>query len=147
MLNNQLFTGGELYAFVTGKASTAVARTLQKKFTASKLNITIEQWSVLHQLWKFENLSQQQLCEKTFRDKPSITRLVDNLEKQDLVKRTPHPTDRRKNVIIATPKAKKLQQTTILLANETLSEALSGIPQHQIDLCKQALEVIYENLK
>jgi DNA-binding MarR family transcriptional regulator len=86
MLNNQ-FTRGELYSFITGKASTAIARRLQKKFNQAQLSITIEQWSVLYQLWKNDGLSQQELCDKTFRDKPSITRLVDNLEKLELVNR------------------------------------------------------------
>ena len=80
MPNNQ-FKRGELYSFITGKASTAIARRLQKKINARGLNLTIEQWSVLYQLWKKEGLSQQELCNATFRDKPSITRLVDNLEK------------------------------------------------------------------
>ena len=77
MPNNQ-FKRGELYSFITGKASTAIARRLQKKFNAAGLNITIEQWSLLYHLWKQEGISQQELCNATFRDKPSITRLVDN---------------------------------------------------------------------
>ena len=83
MSNNQ-FKKGELYSFITGKASTAIARRLQKKFNASGLNLTIEQWSVLYHLWKEDGKSQQELCNATFRDKPSITRLVDNLEKLQL---------------------------------------------------------------
>ena len=86
MPNNQ-FKRGELYSFITGKASTAIARRLQKKFKRMALNITIEQWSVLYHLWKQDGISQQELCNATFRDKPSITRLVDNLEKLKLVKR------------------------------------------------------------
>jgi DNA-binding MarR family transcriptional regulator len=54
---------------------------LQKNFKQANLDITIEQWSVLYHLWKEDGMSQQQLCDATFRDKPSITRLVDNLEK------------------------------------------------------------------
>ena len=80
MPNNQ-FKKGELYSFISGKASTAIARRLQKNFKLSGIDITIEQWSVLYHLWKDDGQSQQQLCEATFRDKPSITRLVDNLEK------------------------------------------------------------------
>ena len=80
MPNNQ-FKKGELYSFITGKASIAIARRLQKKFNNAGLNLTIEQWSVLYQLWKQDGSSQQDLCQRTFRDKPSITRLVDNLEK------------------------------------------------------------------
>ena len=100
MPNNQ-FKKGELYSFITGKASTAIARRLQKKFNQAKLNITIEQWSVLYHLWKEDGQSQQQLCNATFRDKPSITRLVDNLEKLTLVKRVPSDSDRRINLILS----------------------------------------------
>jgi DNA-binding MarR family transcriptional regulator len=146
MLNNQ-FTRGELYSFVTGKASTAIARRLQKKFAQTNLSITIEQWSVLYQLWKKDGLSQQELCAVTFRDKPSITRLVDNLEKLELVKRTADKGDRRKNLIMVTEKSLELQQVTMQLANETLNEALDGIPAEQIETCKQALQIIYDNLK
>jgi DNA-binding MarR family transcriptional regulator len=146
MLNNQ-FSGGELYSFITGKASTAIARRLQKKFANANLAITIEQWSVLYQLWKNDGLSQQELCEKTSRDKPSITRLVDNLEKLELVKRTAHKTDRRKNIVLVTPKSQKLQEVTMQLANETLNEALIGLPADEIEKCKQALQLIYDNLK
>ena len=96
MPNNQ-FKKGELYSFITGKASTAIARRLQKKFNRPGLNITIEQWSVLYHLWKEDGISQQELCNATFRDKPSITRLVDNLEKLNLVKRVPSENDRRIN--------------------------------------------------
>jgi hypothetical protein len=39
MPNNQ-FRKGELYSFINGKASTAIARRLQKKFNASGLNLT-----------------------------------------------------------------------------------------------------------
>jgi len=86
MPNNQ-FKKGELYSFITGKASTAIARRLQKNFKQSAIDITIEQWSVLYHLWKEEGQSQQHLSKATLRDKPSITRLVDNLEKSRLVKR------------------------------------------------------------
>ena len=61
MLNNQ-FKKGELYSFITGKASTAVARRMQRNFKESGINITIEQWSVLYHLWKEDGQSQQQLC-------------------------------------------------------------------------------------
>ncbi len=101
MPNNQ-FKKGELYSFITGKASTAIARRLQKKFNNAGLPITIEQWSVLYHLWKQDGMSQQELCNATFRDKPSITRLVDNLEKLQLVKRVASSEDRRINLICLT---------------------------------------------
>ncbi len=146
MPNNQ-FKKGELYSFITGKASTAIARRLQKNFKQSGLDITIEQWSILYHLWKEEGQSQQQLGDATFRDKPSITRLVDNLEKLKLVKRVPSKDDRRINLIYLTKEAIQLQEKSMEVANQTLNEALTGVTNGQIEIAKEVLHTVYENLK
>ncbi len=140
------FKKGELYSFITGKASTAIARRLQKKFNEAGISVTIEQWSVLYHLWKADGMSQQELCNATFRDKPSITRLVDNLEKLGLVKRVAHDKDRRVNNIFLTKEALKLEEETMGLAEETLNEALAGVSQKDIEMCKEVLQRVYDNL-
>jgi DNA-binding MarR family transcriptional regulator len=145
MLNNQ-FRKGELYSFITAKASTAIARRLQKNFKDASVEITIEQWSVLYHLWKAEGQSQQQLCEATFRDKPSITRLVDNLEKSKLVKRVASKNDRRSNLIFLTKEGKVLEEKTMEIANRTLNEALKGVTNGQIEIAKEVLQIVYNNL-
>ena len=145
MSNNQ-FKRGELYSVINGMASTAVARRLQKNFRLAGLEITIEQWSVLYHLWKQDALSQQELCNRTFRDKPSITRLIDNLEKQKLVKRMPSKEDRRINLVCLTEPAKLLQDKTIELANQTMDEALVGVNKSDIEIVKQVFQKVYDNL-
>jgi len=145
MPNNQ-FKRGELYSFITGLASTAIARRLQKNFRQEGIEITIEQWSVLYHLWKKDGISQQELCNASFRDKPSITRLVDNLEKLNMVKRVGSPTDRRKNLIYITDQAKKLQDQTMDIAAVTMNEALDGVSKADIERAKSVLQKIYDNL-
>jgi DNA-binding MarR family transcriptional regulator len=140
------FLRGELYSFITGKASTAIARRLQKNFKEALIDITIEQWSVLYHLWKQDGQSQQQLCEATFRDKPSITRLVDNLEKSKLVKRVASKNDRRSNLIFLTKDAKSLEQKTMDVANRTLNESLEGVTNGQVEIAKEVLQMVYDNL-
>ena len=146
-MTNNHFKKGELYSFITGQASIAIARRLQKKFNSAGLNLTIEQWSVLYHLWKQDGRSQQELCNRTFRDKPSITRLVDNLEKLQLVKRVPSESDRRINLVFLTKQGIKLEEQTMNIAEETLNDALTGIPTENIDLCKEILQQVYDNLK
>jgi DNA-binding MarR family transcriptional regulator len=145
-LHNQ-FKKSELYSFITGKASTAIARRLQKNFKQAGVEITIEQWSVLYHLWKEDGMSQQQLCDATFRDKPSITRLVDNLEKLKLVNRVASKDDRRINMIYLTPEAQELQEKSMEVANQTLNEALQGVTHGQVEIAKEVLQMVYENLK
>ncbi len=141
------FKKSELYSFMTGKASTAIARRLQKNFKQAGIEITIEQWSVLYQLWKQDGLSQQQLCDATYRDKPSITRLVDNLEKLKLVKRVPGKNDRRINLIFLTRESQELEQRTMDLAAQTLQEALAGVPPAQVEFAREVLQKVYDNLR
>jgi len=146
MASNQ-FKRGELYSVINGMASTAVARRLQKNFRAAGLEITIEQWTILYHLWKEDGLSQQELCNRTYRDKPSITRLIDNLEKQKLVKRVSSPEDKRINLVCLTDTARLLQDTTLHIANETMDEALVGVTKDEIEMVKQVLQKVYDNLK
>lgn len=144
---NNHFKKSELYSFITGIASTAIARRLQKKFNNADLNLTIEQWSVLYHLWKEDGISQQDLCLATFRDKPSMTRLVDNLEKATLVVRIASKTDRRKNLVYLTDKAKAIQDMCYGFASETVEEALAGVSTEDIETCRVVLKQVYENLK
>ena len=145
MVKNQ-FKRGELYSVINAMAVNAINRRLQKNFRDAGLEITIEQWSVLYHLWKEDELTQQQLCDKTFRDKPSITRLIHNLEKMGLVERNNSAIDKRKNHIHLTNKAKKLQDISINIANATMNEALVGINKIEIENVKNVLQKVYDNL-
>jgi len=146
MSNNQ-FRRGELYSVINGMATTAVARRLQKNFRNAGLEITIEQWSVLYHLWKEDGLSQQELGTRTFRDKASITRLIDNLEKLGLVTRVASTSDRRINKVCLMDAAKPLQQLTYDLANQTMNEALQNITKEEIELYKNVVKCGYSNLR
>ncbi len=145
MPNNQ-FKRGELYSVINAMAATAIARRLQKHFRNEGLEITIEQWSILYHLWKQNGLSQQELCNRTFRDKPSITRLLDNLEKLNLVKRVASKEDRRINSVYLTDNALQLHDITISLANQTMDEALVGVNKDEIETVKNVLQKVYDNL-
>lgn len=53
-------------------------------------------------------MSMGQLAEALGIDRPNATVVVDDLEAQGLVRRTPHPTDRRAKLVEATRKGKAL---------------------------------------
>ena len=86
------------------------------------------------------------MCNRSFRDKPSVTRLVDNLEKQHLVKRVSSRKDRRMNMIHLTEAGRDLQVLTLSMADRTLNEALEGVSAPEIELCKGVLQRVYDNL-
>jgi hypothetical protein len=50
-------------------------------------------------------------------------------------------------LIYLTKQAQKLQDEAMLLAEETLNEALVTVPVEKVDVCKEVLQVVYDNLK
>lgn len=135
------------YAFLSGKASTAISRRLQKNLKDAKLNITAEQWTVLYYLWKEEGLTQQELANYTFRDKPSITRLINNLEKIELVIRVNDRQDRRSNLIYLTKEGRKLKDLGMKQAELTIQEAVCGVEEENMHVAQMILNRVFENLK
>src|SRR5690606_21632833 len=137
----------EFYNFLTGRVSTAIARRLQRNFKESGLDITAEQWSVMYFLWEREGLSQQDLATLTYRDKPSISRLISNLEKQGFLRRVCCPNDKRSNKIYLTSKGRNMKPRCMLQAEKTISEALQGIDARSMNQAQQLLGPVFLNIK
>ena len=77
----------------------------------SQFGLTDVQFNILMILKEHgsEGLSQQELSEHLIVTKSNVVGLVDRLERGDYVKRVSHPSDRRFNQIIVTPKGQKLE--------------------------------------
>lgn len=136
-----------VFAILNGKVSLAVNRKLYRNFRKEGLEFTPEQWTVLANLWYREGVSQQELCNATYKDKPSMTRLIDNLEKQQLVERKPDKTDRRNNLIFLTEKGKQLQSAANQTVLATMQEAFHGIDPKDIVTARKVLKLVFENIK
>ncbi len=137
----------EFYDFLTGKAYTALSRRLQKNLREAGIEITSEQWSILYALWEEEGLTQQELAQRTFRDKTAITRLIDNLVRRTLVIRVTDDSDRRTNLIYLTKSGRHLKEKCMHQANKTLAEALHNVDAAHTQTAKETLRQVYINLK
>jgi DNA-binding MarR family transcriptional regulator len=51
------------------------------------------------------------------------------------------------NRVYLTRQAQKLQDQSMDLAEETLNEALEGVSAERIEICKEVLQLVYDNLK
>ena len=136
-----------IFAILNGKVSAAINRKLVRNFRENGLDITPEQWTVLLSLWEKDGVSQQELCNATFKDKPSMTRLIDNMEKLGLVVRIASKDDRRTNLVHLTRNGKELKESAILVANRTLKEALMGVTFDELRVSQEVLRKVFTNAK
>ncbi len=136
-----------IFAILNGKVSAAINRKLIRNFRQNGLEITPEQWTVLLFLWEKDGVTQQELCNATFKDKPSMTRLIDNMEKQHLVVRISDKHDRRTNLIHLTKDGKGIEDKARFVANKTLKEALNGLTLKELEISQEVLRKIFTNTK
>ena len=137
----------EVFTILTGKISTAINRTFLRAFALEGVDITTEQWSVLACLWKKDGVTQQALCGLTLKDKPSMTRLIDNLEKRNLVIRMADSKDRRINLIHLTQSGIALQVKATEIVQKIASKTLNNISDEELNVCRVVLKKIMTNLQ
>jgi len=83
---------------------------IQKKIKEHDINLTFEMLEVMGCLWRKDGLNQQEIADRTFRDKSSMTYLLDNLIKRKLVKRSADKNDRRNKLIFLTKEGLALKE-------------------------------------
>lgn len=107
------FTGKESIGYLTGVAYRSINRRLSNNLKSSGNKITSEQYGVLKQLWIEEGQTQLDLACKTSKDKPGITRLLNNLESKGYIERRVNDDDKRCNKIFLTTNGKKIKENCI----------------------------------
>ncbi|HOO52039.1 MAG TPA: MarR family transcriptional regulator [Alphaproteobacteria bacterium] len=101
------------------KLKTAV----QRKLNESNIDTTSQQAAVLYSLWKKDGISQTELSHITNKQKSNLTRIIDNLEKKDLVERVVNKNDRRSFNIKLTDKGYALCEKILPIFFEVLNQA------------------------
>jgi len=137
----------EIFNILVGKISAAINRTFLRAFVTEGIDITTEQWSVLACLWEKDKVTQQALCSLTAKDKPSMTRLIDKLEKRNLVTRVSDNNDRRINLIHLTDAGLALQQQATQIVHQVANKTLNNITDEELDTSRTVLKKIMANLK
>jgi MarR family transcriptional regulator, organic hydroperoxide resistance regulator len=119
---------------------------MYRRFREVGEEITPEQWAVLIRLWERDGLTQSELSESTFRDAPTMSRIVDGLESRDLLQRKPDPKDGRVRSIYLTRKGKALEATLVPIVRDLVEAMVAGIAERDLVTTRAALQQMFANL-
>lgn len=115
-------------------------------FVNSNLNITPEQFSVLHVLVENGCLYQRQISALTLKDRPNISRILNILEKMGYVSKTPDVNKRKIVKINITQDGIDLYNQAVPTILKVWHETVEGIPEEELDILNNVLEKINKNL-
>ncbi len=139
ILNKQI---GVFLNFVHNRTKQYISNILQDE----GFNITPEQFLVMDALWNEGTMSQQQLSLNLMKDKNSIVKLIDGLEKKGLVQRVADKKDRRQNLIELTPAAWEIKEKVTEVAINAVNYVIKDIPQEEIAVFIKVLSKMAENM-
>ena len=80
------------FFYTLEKAIKVYRQYFQNQLKQAGYSITLDQWLVLNMIIDFPGITQTEIAERVFKDKASITRIIDLLEINEYVTRKPHPT-------------------------------------------------------
>ena len=139
ILNKQV---GVFLNLVHNKTKQYISNIFQKH----GFNITPEQFLVMDALWNDGTMSQQQIAQTIMKDKNSVVKLLDGLEKKNLVTRVPDKVDRRQNLIEVTPYALVVQEKIKEVAITAVDHVIKDIPQEEMHIFIKVLGKMAENM-
>lgn len=110
------------------------------------INITPEQYLVLDILWEKQSLSQQNIADIIQKDKNSVTKIIDSLEKKNFVNRVVDTKDRRINKIELTKEGLALEEITTQVAINFMNDTVKDIDTQDLDKFVDVMHKLNDNL-
>lgn len=144
-INDNKFDSSLIFALLNGKVSSALCRRLNYNFKLNEVPLNADKWAILQNLYKKDGVTQNMLCYLTNYDKPTMSRLIDALEQQELVIRVKNRENKRERRILLTIAGRELEEKANYVANRTLKEALMGLSQDEIRICQEVLRKVFIN--
>ncbi len=128
------------------KSARLITQRLGRNFKENNFAITTEQWKILLYLWREDGQTQNSLAETSGKDEPGVSRIINTMEKHDLVRRIRHPHDRRTNLIYLTETGRDLKEGLMSMGRKTNAQTTEGIDPEDIAICVRVLDKVIENL-
>lgn len=113
----------------------------------TRFNITSVQWSVLYCLGKWSKINQKEIAQKLNIQSSTVVRLIDRMEKGELLKRVKDTDDRRIVYLELTDKGKVMRETLLPEVDKFISDISKNISDEDLETFNKVLLKISGNLE
>jgi DNA-binding MarR family transcriptional regulator len=127
------------FIFLISKVCQKLIINLQKSFSKNGIEVTPIQGMLLFFLQKNDGSSLTQISQGLMLENPTVTGLIDRLEKLGYVKRSDHPRDRRVYLVHITEKGKKIANKALPIVKKLNEEIKKGYSREEIENFKKVL--------
>jgi len=133
--------------FMIASTMTQLRILMLRKIKEYGYDITPEQGHVLNTIGESEGISQSEIAGRTMKDKPTITRILDILEKKKLIERRSDTGDRRAYRIYLTANGKEKIAMFMKIIKEVDEKAFRGLNDKEVRKLEEILGTVRTNVE
>jgi len=131
--------------YMLGRSLRVFRNQLAFEFREKEIELTFDQFVILHLLNSNSDLIQQDLANQLQKDKSIIVRQINCLLESQYVVRLTNKEDKRKKNLILTKKGFEILNQMKEIASELSGKLLSGISETELEIFRNVLGKIQEN--
>ncbi|WP_448520005.1 MarR family winged helix-turn-helix transcriptional regulator [Rhodoflexus sp.] len=134
------------YGFVIERTTKRIRQNLQRRFNAHHFGVTVDQWVVLDCIYQNKSISQNEIADRTFKDAPTVTRIIDQLCKKGLTTRSTDENDRRRFMLKLTAKGYKKVNQMLPVVIQMRKDGWKGLDITDYQRLMHIMSTIFNNL-
>lgn len=131
--------------YLLERTTRVVKLAFHKCFKELGIDITPEQWVVMDSLYHENDQSQKQLASGSFKDAPTISRIINVLEKKQWVERKASLEDRRVFIIHQTEAGRNTTEILQTEISKLREKGWNGLSQEDYDLLTRIINRVFDN--
>lgn len=134
------------YGYLMDRAVKAERLDLNQRFKKIGIDLTPDQWNILWLLYKSESgLSQNELAISSFKDAPTVSRIIDLICKKGFATRTPYEGDRRRHQVVISQKGIETIQSAQPEVEKNKALGWIGLDEFDLDKFVKIVNKVYSN--
>lgn len=118
-----------------------------KAFKEAGVDITTEQWVLMDSLYHENGVSQNDLASGSFKNAPTVSRIIDLLCKKGLTERQRFENDRRRYRIFLTNKGKETYERVLPAVLELRKKGWDGLNDKDYEHLTRILDRVFQNFE
>lgn len=140
-----MFNLDDCVGFMANKYNKEITEAFSERILSH--GITRVQWIALYYIGENEGITQKQLAQMLDSKESSIVRLIDRMEKEEIVKREKDTSDRRITKLYLTQKGVQKREEIIPVGKKFSDDSIKGIKEEDLKIFKDVLNKIVKNLQ
>jgi DNA-binding MarR family transcriptional regulator len=136
----------EVLYYLIEKTNKVIRRYSQLRFSEEGIEITVDQWLVLKKISDSQRITQIELANAIFKDRASITRILDLLLEKRLVRKE-EGTDKRSNELSLTPNGQKFMEQALVIVKNVRKKGIEKMDEKEQEQLRTSLQKIIISLE